>query len=177
MTTTVGTVTADVVVSAEEAVFVVAVIGGCTVVVSAEFIVVAAVAELVGLAVELNTVSIVGIVVTFDAGAICAFVDKCELTIVLCVEYVGVVSAKAELIVCTVLSATAEFVGTCAVMTDVECASVKKREPTVTVEAVCKGAKCSDARIRVELAGCCKLASETLRSSAACDEPNCDKEL
>jgi len=48
LTTTVGTLTADVVVSAEEAVFVDAVIGGCTVVVSAELIVVAAVAELVG---------------------------------------------------------------------------------------------------------------------------------
>jgi len=118
-------------------------------------------------------VSNIGVVVTFAAGAICAFVDKCELATVLCVEYVGVVSAKAELIVCTVLSAIAEFVGTGAVMTDVECASVKKREPTVTVE----GAKCSAARIRVELAGCCKLASETFRSSAACDEPICDKEL
>ena len=104
----------------------------------------------------------IGVVVTFAAGAICALVDKCELTIVLCVEYVGVVSAKAELIVCTVLSAIAEFVGTGAVMIDVECVSVKKREPTVTVGAVCKGAKCSDARRRVELAGCCKLASKTL---------------
>ena len=78
---------------------------------------------------------------------------------------------------CTVLSAIAEFVGTGAVVIVVECASVKKREPTVTVGAVCKGAKCSDARMKVELAGCCKLASETLRSSAACDEPNCDKEF
>ena len=89
----------------------------------------------------------------------------------------GVVSAKAELIVCTVLSAIAEFVGTGAVVVVVECASVKKREPTVTVGAVCKGAKCSAARMKVELAACCRLASETLRSSAACDESNCDKEL
>ena len=29
----------------------------------------------------------------FDAGVICAFVDKCELTIALCIENVGVVSA------------------------------------------------------------------------------------
>ena len=74
----------------------------------------------------------------------------------------GVVSAKAELIVCTVLSAIAEFVGIGAVMTDVECVSVEKRGPTVTVGAVCKGAKCPDARMKVLLAGCCKLASETL---------------
>jgi len=125
----------------------------------------------------INAVFDAGVVVTFIAGAICAFGEKCELTIVLCIENVGVVSAKAELIVCTVLSAIAEFVGTGAVVIDVECASVKKREPTVTVGAVCKGAKCSAARMKVELAGCCKLASETLRSSAACDEPNCDKEL
>jgi len=46
-TTTVGTVTADVV-SAEQAVFVVTVVGGCTVVVSVKLIVVAAVDELVG---------------------------------------------------------------------------------------------------------------------------------
>jgi len=152
-------------------------LSGNATVVSAELIVVAAVAELVGLAVDIGTVSIVGIVLTFDVGAICALVDKCELTIVLCVEYVSVVSAKAELIVCTVLLAIAEFVGTGAVKTDVECASVKKCEPTITVEVVCKGAKCPDARRRVELASCCKLASETLRSSAACDEPTGDKEL
>ena len=69
----------------------------------------------------------------------------------------------------TVLSAIAEFVGTGAVVIVVECASVKKREPTVTVGTVCKGAKCSAARMKVELAGCCRLASETLRSSAACE--------
>jgi len=178
LTTTVGTVTVNVVVSAEQAVFVVVVVGGCTVVVSAGLIVVAAVAELVGLAVEIGTVSIVcivvlvvtvllDIVVTFNAGAICMLVDKCELTIALCVEYVGMVSAKAELIVCTVLSAIAEFVGTGAVRTDVECALVKKREPTVTVEVFCKGTKCpgmfaAGGCRRVVLAGCCKLASETL---------------
>ena len=103
-----------------------------------------------------------GVVVAFIAGAICAFGEKCELTIVLCIENVGVVSGKAELIVCTVLSAIAEFVGTGAVVILVECASVKKREPTVTVVAVCKGAKCSAARMKVLLAGCCRLASETL---------------
>ena len=99
----------------------------------------------------------------FDAGVVVTFiVCACELTIGLCIENVGVVSAKAELIVCTVLSAIAEFVGTGAVVIDVECASVKKHEPTVTVGAVCKGTKCSAARMKVELAGCCKLASETL---------------
>jgi len=101
-------------------------------------------------------------VVAFIAGAICAFGEKCELTIVLCIENVGVVSAKAELIVCTVLSAIAEFVGTGAVVVVVECVSVKKREPTVTVGTVCKGANCSAARMKVVLAGCCRLASETL---------------
>ena len=102
-----------------------------------------------------------GVVLTF-AGALCACGEKCELTIALCMENVGVVSAKAELIVCTVLSAIAEFVDIGAVVVVVECASVKKREPTVTVVAVCKGAKCSAARMKVELLGCCKLASETL---------------
>ena len=47
----------------------------------------------------------------FDAGVVVTFiVCACELTIGLCIENVGVVSAKAELIVCTVLSAIAEFV-------------------------------------------------------------------
>ena len=125
----------------------------------------------------INAVFNAGVVVAFIAGAICAFGEMCELTIVLCIENVGAVSAKAELIVCTVLSAIAEFVGTGAVVIVVECVSVKKREPTVTVGTVCKAANCSDARMKVLLAGCCRLASETLRSSAACDESKCDKEL
>ena len=56
----------------------------------------------------------------------------------------------------------------------VECASVKKREPTVTVVAV---AKVQNVQLQCVLAGCCRLASETLSSSAACDESKCDKEL
>ena len=75
----------------------------------------------------------------FDAGVVVTFiVCACELTIGLCIENVGVVSAKAELIVCTVLSAIAECVGTGVVVIDVECVSVRKREPTVTVGTVCK---------------------------------------
>ena len=60
---------------------------------------------------------------------------------------------------CTVLSAIAEFVGTGAVVIVVECASVKKREPTVTVVAV---AKVQNVQLQCVLAGCCRLASETL---------------
>ena len=111
---------------------------------------------------ECGVVAVAELVVAFIGGVICAFGDECELTIVFCIENVGAVSAKAELIVCTVLSAIAEFVGTGAVVIVVECASVKKREPTVTVVAVCKDAKCSAARMKVLLAGCCRLASETL---------------
>ena len=37
--------------------------------------------------------AVIGVVVAFIAGAICAFGEKCELTIVLCIENVGVVSA------------------------------------------------------------------------------------
>ena len=51
----------------------------------------------------INAVFVAGVVVPFVAGAVCACGEKCELTIVLCIENVGVVSAKAELIVCTVL--------------------------------------------------------------------------
>ena len=126
---------------------------------------------------ECGVVAVAELVVAFIGGVSCAFGDECELTIVFCIENVGAVSAKAELIVCTVLSAIAECVGTGVVVIDVECVSVRKREPTVTVGTVCKGANCSAARMKVELAGCCRLASETLRSSAACDESNCDKEL
>jgi len=123
--------------------------------------------------IEIGTVSIVGgntvvpnavvfvvglllaIVVTFDADvsaiyAICALGREIAVeTITLCDEYVGSVSAKAELTVCTVLSAIAEFIETGAVTTDVECVSVKKCGPKVAVEAsgknVCKGTKYPEA--------------------------------